>query len=116
MQLAREEVFGPVLGVERFATPDEALRLANATPTGLAAAVWSQDVAKAVKLARRLRFGTVWVNAFHPYYPEAPWGGTKQSGVGRELGEAGLREFQEEKHLYVNLEVKATNAFGKGRP
>lgn len=113
-RVAREEIFGPVLTVETFDDLAEALRLANATDTGLAAAVWTRDLPEAMAMARQLRFGTVWLNDFHPYYPQAPWGGYKQSGVGRELGWSGLREYQEEKHLYLNLDVKAAGWFGKG--
>ena len=113
-RVATEEIFGPVLTIETFANPKEAVRLANDTSTGLAAAVWTRDTPKAMAIARRLRFGTVWLNDFHPYFPQAPWGGYKQSGVGRELGLTGLREYQEEKHLYLNLEVKAGGWFGMG--
>lgn len=113
MRIAREEVFGPVLTVERFGDEEEAVRLGNDTPTGLAAGVWSSNVPRAIRVGRALRFGTVWLNDFHPYYPEAPWGGYKQSGVGRELGRTGLREFQEEKHLYLNLEVGPAEWFGR---
>ncbi|MEX2540812.1 MAG: aldehyde dehydrogenase family protein [Trueperaceae bacterium] len=113
-RVAHEEIFGPVLTVERFADADEALAKANDTPTGLAAAVWTRDTPKGVHLAQKLRFGTVWLNDFHPYYPEASWGGYKESGVGRELGPTGLREYQEEKHLYLNLDVKPAGWFGRG--
>ncbi len=113
-RVAHEEIFGPVLTVETFTDAEEGMRLANDTVTGLAAAVWTADTPKAMALARRLRFGTVWLNDFHPYFPQAPWGGYKQSGVGRELGLTGLREYQEEKHLYMNLEVKAGGWFGGG--
>lgn len=112
-RVASEEIFGPVLTVETFANADAAVRLANATSTGLAAAVWTRDTPKAMSVAHRLRFGTVWLNDFHPYYPHAPWGGYKQSGVGRELGASGLREYQEEKHLYMNLDVRPAGSFGK---
>lgn len=111
-RVAREEIFGPVLTVETFTEPADAVRLANATDTGLAAAVWTRDTPKAMAVGRRLRFGTVWLNDFHPYFPQAPWGGYKQSGVGRELGLTGLREYQEEKHLYLNLDVRAAGWFG----
>ncbi|MEX2534439.1 MAG: aldehyde dehydrogenase family protein [Trueperaceae bacterium] len=112
-RVAHEEIFGPVLTVETFDTAEQAVRLANDTDTGLAAAVWTNDTPKGMAVARRLRFGTVWLNDFHPYYPQAPWGGYKQSGVGRELGLTGLREYQEEKHLYLNLDVKAAGWFGQ---
>ncbi len=114
MRIAHEEIFGPVLTVERFADEDDAVAAANGTKTGLAAAVWTRDVVKGVRVGRALRFGTVWLNDFHPYYPQAPWGGMKESGVGRELGLTGLREYQEEKHLYLNLDVHPVGWFGRG--
>ena len=113
MRIAHEEIFGPVLTVERFEGERDAIEAANGTRTGLAAAVWTRDVAKAVRVGRSLRFGTVWLNDFHPYYPQAPWGGMKESGVGRELGLTGLREYQEEKHLYLNLDVRPAGWFGR---
>ncbi|MCA1188262.1 MULTISPECIES: aldehyde dehydrogenase family protein [unclassified Saccharopolyspora] len=98
-----EESFGPVLTVERFTDEDDAVRIANDTHYGLAGAVFSSDVSKAQRVAHRLRHGTVWINDFHPYLPQAEWGGFKQSGVGRELGRAGLGEYQEAKHIHQNL-------------
>ncbi|MEJ2292089.1 MAG: aldehyde dehydrogenase family protein [Deinococcales bacterium] len=115
MRIAHEEIFGPVLTVERFESEQDAIEAANGTRTGLAAAVWTRDVAKAVRVGRALRFGTVWLNDFHPYYPQAPWGGMKESGVGRELGLTGLREYQEEKHLYLNLDVRPVGWFGRSQ-
>jgi betaine-aldehyde dehydrogenase len=111
-RVAHEEIFGPVLTVETFADDDEAYRLASDTRSGLAAGVFSRDAARAMRLARRLRFGTVWINDFHPYYPEAPWGGFGDSGVGRELGREGLAEYQETKHVYWNLEPGGADWFG----
>ncbi|MFC7343318.1 aldehyde dehydrogenase family protein [Saccharopolyspora griseoalba] len=98
-----EESFGPVLTVERFTDEDDAVRIANDTHYGLAGAVFTGDPAKAQRVANRLRHGTVWINDFHPYLPQAEWGGHKQSGIGRELGRAGLGEYQEAKHVYQNL-------------
>ncbi|MCI0386439.1 aldehyde dehydrogenase family protein [Streptomyces sp. CNQ085] len=103
MRVVREEVFGPVLTVETFSTEDEAVTLANDTEYGLAGAVFSADTARARRVAARLRHGTVWINDYHPYLPQAEWGGFGRSGVGRELGPSGLDEYRETKHVYENL-------------
>ncbi|MFF5854688.1 aldehyde dehydrogenase family protein [Streptomyces sp. NPDC012751] len=111
MKVVREEVFGPVLTVETFRTEEEAVLLANDTEYGLAGAVWSTDPAKARRVASRLRHGTVWINDFHPYLPQAEWGGFGRSGTGRELGPAGLAEYRETKHVYQNLAPKPVRWF-----
>ncbi|MCF1593022.1 aldehyde dehydrogenase family protein [Streptomyces muensis] len=103
MRIVQEEVFGPVVTVERFRSEDEAVELANDTRYGLAGGVWTSDAGRAQRVAQRLRHGTVWINDFHPYVPQAEWGGFGRSGVGRELGPTGLREYQEAKHIYQNL-------------
>lgn len=103
MTIVQEEIFGPVLTVEKFETEEEAVRLANNTVYGLAGAVWTGDMNRAERVAGRLRMGTVWINDFHPYFPQAPWGGYKQSGIGRELGHIGLEEYTELKHIYKNI-------------
>lgn len=112
MKIAKEEIFGPVITAERFRSEEEVLRAANDTPYGLAAAVWTRDLDKANRMSRALRFGTVWVNDYHPYFPEAPWGGYKASGIGRELARIGLDEYTELKHSYINLAPRAMGWFG----
>jgi len=102
MRVVREEVFGPLLTVERFATEAEAVALANDTEYGLAGAVWTSDTGRAHRVASALGHGTVWINDYHPYVPQAEWGGFKRSGNGRELGPAGLAEYQELKHIWHN--------------
>ena len=111
MRVVREEVFGPVLTVETFRTEDEAVALANDTEYGLAGAVWSTDAGKARRIAGRLRHGTVWINDYHPYLPQAEWGGFGKSGTGRELGPTGLAEYRETKHVYQNLAPKPVRWF-----
>ncbi|MFI6401203.1 aldehyde dehydrogenase family protein [Streptomyces sp. NPDC050548] len=111
MTVVREEVFGPVLTVETFRTEDEAVALANDTEFGLAGAVWTADAGRARRVAGRLRHGTVWINDFHPYLPQAEWGGFGKSGVGRELGPAGLAEYREAKHVYQNLAPRPVRWF-----
>ena len=100
--IAREEIFGPVLSVLRYRTVDEAVRLANDSVYGLAGGVWSRDPERAMDVARRLRAGTVWVNEWHLLSERAPFGGYRQSGIGREFGVEGLREYMEAKHIHVD--------------
>ena len=102
MTAVREEVFGPVVTVERFSTEEEAIRLGNDTSYGLAGAVWTNDAGRAERVAGALRHGTVWINDYHPYLPQAEWGGFGKSGIGRELGPSGLAEYVEQKHIYHN--------------
>ena len=101
--IAREEIFGPVMAVIPFEDEADALRIANDTPYGLAAAVWSRDIFKCLRMVKRLQAGIVWVNHMQPTYVEAPWGGYKMSGIGRELGPWGAEEYLQVKQVHINL-------------
>src|SRR5271165_617771 len=103
MAIAREEIFGPVMSVIPFKTLDEVVARANRTDYGLAAAVWTRDIGKAHAIANSVRAGTVWVNCYNVLDPRAPFGGFKQSGIGRELGEYGLQQYTEVKTVIVKL-------------
>jgi betaine-aldehyde dehydrogenase len=102
-RIAREEIFGPVACVIPFDDEREALKIANDTSFGLAAAVWSRDIYRAMRMVKAIRAGVVWVNHMQPTCVEAPWGGFKQSGFGRELGIHGIDEYLETKQVYINL-------------
>lgn len=114
MNCVQDESFGPVLTVEVFDTEEEAIALGNDTIYGLAGAVWTQDLDKARRVTKKLRHGTIWINDYHPYVAQAEWGGFKQSGVGRELGEAGFAEYLEHKHIWHNLNPIKTDWFPEG--
>jgi aldehyde dehydrogenase (NAD+) len=103
MKIAREEIFGPVLSVIPFKSLDEGLAEGNSTTYGLAAAVWTRDVAKALRAAQAIRAGTVWVNAYNLFDAALPFGGFKESGFGREMGAAGLEHYTEIKTVWVDL-------------
>jgi aldehyde dehydrogenase (NAD+) len=103
MRIARDEIFGPVLSVLKFKDTSDMVRRANDTNFGLAAAVWTRDVAKAHRFAKAVRAGTIWVNCYDVFDAAAPFGGFKQSGLGRELGEAGLDAYTESKTVTVSL-------------
>ncbi|MDC0033143.1 aldehyde dehydrogenase family protein [Alphaproteobacteria bacterium] len=102
MRIAQEEIFGPVLSVLQYDSIDDAIAMANDSIFGLSAGVWSEDIDKAKGVASRLRSGTIWINEWHLLSERAPFGGYKQSGVGREFGDEGLHEYTELKTLYVD--------------
>jgi len=111
MRVAQEEIFGPVLVVMPFETEEEAIEIANDTIYGLAGAVFTKDIDKAMRVVKRLRMGITWVNVYHPTYNEQPWGGYKQSGIGRELGPNGLDEYSEIKQINIDISGKPVGAY-----
>ncbi len=111
MEVAQEEVFGPVLAVMKFRTEDEAIALANNTKYGLAAGVWSQNVHRVHRVARSLRAGTVWINTYRAYSPAAPFGGFGLSGLGRENGIEAMRAYCETKTVWVELAGSTRDPF-----
>ena len=115
MEIIQQEVFGPVLTVEAFDDEAQAVERANDTIYGLAGGIFTTDLVKAERVAADLRLGTVWINDFHPYFPQAPWGGYKRSGLGRELGRPGLEEYTETKHVATNLAPQRSGWFGTGQ-
>lgn len=111
MDVVQHEGFGPVITVEKFNSEEEAMELANDSIYGLSGGVWTNDIVKAERCVAKMRMGTVWINDFNVYFPHAPWGGYKQSGIGRELGKHGLDEYQETKHILHNLKPEPINWF-----
>jgi aldehyde dehydrogenase (NAD+) len=103
MTIAREEIFGPVMSIIKFRDIDDVVQRANRTDYGLAAAVWTKDISKAHAIANSVRAGTVWVNCYDVFDAAAPFGGFKQSGMGRELGEYGLQQYTEVKTVTIKL-------------
>lgn len=113
MRIVQEEIFGPVVVIQKFKDEKEAVELANYTDYGLAGGVFTRDGAKALRVIKKLRAGITWINSYHPTYNEAPWGGYKQSGIGRSLGTFGLEEFQEVKQININLQVEPIGWFAE---
>ena len=103
MKIAKEEIFGPVMSIMKFKDVEEVVERSNRTEYGLAAAVWTRDISKAHAIANSVRAGTVWVNCYDVFDAAAPFGGFKQSGIGRELGEYGLQQYTEVKTVTVKL-------------
>lgn len=103
MKIVKEEIFGPVAAIQTFRTEEEAIALANDTDYGLAGAVFTSDVTRAHRVIGELRAGITWINCYNPTFNEAPWGGYKMSGIGRELGVHGLLEYQEVKQININM-------------
>jgi aldehyde dehydrogenase (NAD+) len=111
MRIAQEEVFGPVLSVIRFKDEDDAVRIANDTQFGLAAGIWTQSMRRALTMADRIRAGTIWVNNYRSTSTTSPFGGFKMSGVGREGGIAGIREYMETKSVWISTATDIPNPF-----
>jgi aldehyde dehydrogenase (NAD+) len=103
MKIARDEIFGPVMSILKFKDVDDVIARGNKTMFGLAAAVWTRDIQKALRLSNALRAGTVWVNCYDVFDAAAPFGGYKMSGIGREMGEYGLELYTEVKSVIMAL-------------
>jgi acyl-CoA reductase-like NAD-dependent aldehyde dehydrogenase len=111
MRIAREEVFGPVLSIIPFSDEEEAIRIANDSPYGLAAGLWTQGIARALAVSKRLQAGTVWVNTYRAVSYLAPFGGYKRSGIGRENGQEAIREYLQTKSVWISTAESAPNPF-----
>jgi len=111
MKIVQDEIFGPVVVIQKFKDEQEAIQFANATDYGLAGAVFTVDGAKALRVIKKVRAGITWINMYHNTYNEAPWGGYKQSGIGRALGTYGLDTYQETKQININLQVEPIRWF-----
>ncbi len=104
MTIVKEEIFGPVMTVQTFKTEEEVIEIANDTIYGLAGGVFTSDGSRALRVIKELRAGTAWINCYNPAFPQAPFGGYKMSGTGRDIGEHSLHEFQEIKHICIKLD------------
>jgi len=113
-EVAQEEIFGPVLSVSAFDDEEEGIALANGTRYGLAAGVWTTNVHRAHRVAHRLRAGTVWVNCYRVVAPNIPFGGFGASGIGRENGQAAVKEYTETKAVWIELEGATRDPFRMG--
>ena len=111
MRIAQEEVFGPVLSVIRFGSEDEAIRIANDVRFGLAAGVWTRDLSRMLRVAEAIHAGTVWVNTYRSVSYLSPFGGYKDSGLGRENGQEMIREYLQVKSVWINIGAKTANPF-----
>jgi aldehyde dehydrogenase (NAD+) len=111
MRIAREEIFGPVLSVIPFEDEDEAIAIANDSPYGLAAGLWTESIAKAHTLPKRIQAGMVWVNTYRAVSYMAPFGGMKQSGIGRESGQAAIKDYMQTKTVWISTESEVPNPF-----
>ena len=116
MRIAQEEVFGPILSIIKFSDEDEAVRLANDIPYGLAAGIWTQDLGRAMTLPKRIRAGSVWVNAYRVVSYMAPFGGFKASGIGRENGKEAIMEYLETKSVFINASRGIPSPFVMSTP
>jgi acyl-CoA reductase-like NAD-dependent aldehyde dehydrogenase len=114
MRIAQEEVFGPVLSIIKFKDDDQAVELANDVLYGLAAGVWTQDISRALNISKRIRAGTVWVNAYRVVSYMSPFGGYKRSGIGRENGQAMIYEYLQTKSVWINTNKVIANPFVMG--
>ena len=114
MRIAQEEVFGPVLSIIKFSSDDEAVALANDVLYGLAAGVWTQSIDRALNVSKRIRAGTVWVNAYRVVSYMSPFGGYKRSGLGRENGQAMIYEYLQTKSVWINTNKEIANPFVMG--